>query len=339
MEKIFSNLHIDQGATLYTITGGGITAVVSDLGATLVRLMVPDASGKEEDVVLGYDTAKGYLEGTSYLGATVGRNANRIAGAAFTLGGKTYTMVANEGANNLHSGPDCYHTRLWTLAEQTGSSVKLALDSPNGDQGMPGNARIFVTYALDSNGGLHIVYDGKCDQATIFNMTNHSYFNLAGHQHPEKAIAQVLSLPGRHFCPDDAESIPTGETRSVEDTPMDFRSPKPICQDIDADYEPLHLQGGYDHNWEVFCNPCATLTDPESGRSMAVYTDCPGIQFYSGNFLNEDGKDGVHYGKHAGIALETQFYPDCIHKPDWAQPVVEAEKPYHSETVYRFSWK
>lgn len=339
MEKIFSNLHIDQGATLYTITGGGITAVVSDLGATLVRLMVPDASGKEEDVVLGYDTAKGYLEGTSYLGATVGRNANRIAGAAFTLGGKTYTMAANEGANNLHSGPDCYHTRLWTLAEQTGSSVKLALDSPNGDQGMPGNARIFVTYALDGNGGLHIVYDGKCDQATIFNMTNHSYFNLAGHQHPEKAIAQVLSLPGRHFCPDDAESIPTGETRSVEGTPMDFRNPKPICQDLDADYEPLHLQGGYDHNWEVFCNPCATLTDPESGRSMAVYTDCPGIQFYSGNFLNEDGKDGVHYGKHAGIALETQFYPDCIHKPDWAQPVVEAEKPYHSETVYRFSWK
>ena len=339
MEKIFSNLHIDQGATLYTITGGGITAVVSDLGATLVRLMVPDASGKEEDVVLGYDTAKGYLEGTSYLGATVGRNANRIAGAAFPLGGKTYTMAANEGANNLHSGPDCYHTRLWTLAEQTGSSVKLALDSPNGDQGMPGNARIFVTYALDGNGGLHIVYDGKCDQATIFNMTNHSYFNLAGHQHPEKAISQVLSLPGRHFCPDDAESIPTGETRSVEGTPMDFRSPKPICQDIDADYEPLHLQGGYDHNWEVFCNPCATLTDPESGRSMAVYTDCPGIQFYSGNFLNEDGKDGVHYGKHAGIALETQFYPDCIHKPDWAQPVVEAEKPYHSETVYRFSWK
>ena len=339
MEKIFSNLHIDQGATLYTITGGGITAVVSDLGATPVRPTVPAASGQEADAVLGYDTAKGYLEGTSYLGATVGRNANRIAGAAFTLGGKTYTMVANEGANNLHSGPDCYHTRLWTLAEQTGSSVKLALDSPNGDQGMPGNARIFVTYALDDDGGLHIVYDGECDQDTIFNMTNHSYFNLAGHQHPEKAISQVLSLPGRHFCPDDAESIPTGERRDVAGTPMDFRSPKPICQDIDADYEPLHLQGGYDHNWEVFCNPCATLTDPESGRSMAVYTDCPGIQFYSGNFLNETGKDGVYYGKHAGIALETQFYPDCIHKPDWAQPVVAAGKPYHSETVYRFSWK
>ena len=336
MEKNFSNLHIDQGATLYTITGGGLTAVVSDLGATLVRLMVPDASGKEADVVLGHDTAKGYLEGTGFLGATVGRSANRIAGASFTLGGKTYTMAANEGPNNLHSGPDCYHTRLWTLAEQTGHSVKLALDSPNGDQGMPGNARIFVTYALDDDGGLHIVYDGECDQDTIFNMTNHSYFNLAGHQHPEKAISQVLSLPGRHFCPDDAESIPTGERRDVAGTPMDFRSPKPICQDIDADYEPLHLQGGYDHNWEVFCNPCAILSDPVSGRTMAVSTDCPGIQFYAGNFLDETGKGGVYYGKRSGVALETQFYPDALHHPDWPQPITRAGEKYRSETVYRF---
>ena len=338
MENNFSNLHIDEGATLYTITGSGITAVITDLGATLVRLLVPDAAGKTEDVVLGYDTARGYLEGSSFLGATVGRSANRIAGAAFALGQKTYTMDANEGKNNLHSGADFYHTRLWQLLEQTESSVTLALDSPDGDQGMPGNARITVTYRLDSDGGLHIVYDGICDQDTIFNLTNHSYFNLAGHQHPEKAIHQVLSLPARHFCPDDAESIPTGEQRGVEGTPMDFRTPKPISRDLDADYEPLHLQGGYDHNWEVFCNPCATLTDPDSGRSMAVYTDCPGIQFYSGNFLNDQGKDGVFYGKHAGIALETQFYPDCIHKPHWAQPVVKAGGRYHSETTYRFSW-
>lgn len=339
MEKKFSNLHIDQGATLYTITGGGLSAVVSDLGATLVRLMVPDAAGNVEDVVLGYDTAKGYLEGTSFLGATVGRSANRIAGASFSLGKKTYALTPNEGKNNLHSGPNCYNTRLWALDEQTESSVQLSLESPDGDQGMPGNAHISVTYSLDGEGGLHIVYDGLCDQDTIFNMTNHSYFNLAGHQHTDKAIHQILSLPGRHFCPDDAESIPTGEKRSVEGTPMDFRTPKPICRDIDCDYEPLHLQGGYDHNWEVFCNPCATLTDPDSGRTMSVYTDCPGIQFYSGNFLNEAGKDGVHYGKHAGIALETQFYPDSIHEADWAQPVVEAGKNYHSETVYRFSCK
>lgn len=338
MEKKFSNLHIDQGATLYTITGGGLSAVVSDLGATLVRLMVPDAAGNVEDVVLGYDTAKGYLEGTSFLGATVGRSANRIAGASFSLGKKTYALTPNEGKNNLHSGPNCYNTRLWALDEQTESSVKLSLESPDGDQGMPGNAHISVTYSLDGEGGLHIVYDGLCDQDTIFNMTNHSYFNLAGHQHTDKAMDQILSLPARHFCPDDAESIPTGEKRDVSGTPMDFRAPKAIGRDIGIDYDALNLQGGYDHNFEVFCNPCATLTDPASGRSMSVYTDCPGIQFYSGNFLDDEGKDGIHYGKRSGIALETQFYPDALHHPDWAQPITKAGQRYHSETCYRFSW-
>ena len=338
MEENFSNLHIDEGATLYSITGGGLTAVVSDLGATLVRLWVPDRNGKKDDVVLGYDTAKGYLEGGSFLGATVGRSANRIAGSQFTLNGKTYSLTPNEGRNNLHSGPNCYHLRLWDVKERSENAITFALLSPDGDQGMPGNAQIAVTYRLDGDGGLHIVYDGLCDQDTVFNLTNHSYFNLSGHQHPEKAIHQILSLPARHFCPDDAESIPTGEKMDVAGTPMDFRTPKPICQDIDADFEPLHLQGGYDHNFEVFCNPCATLTDPDSGRSMSVYTDCPGIQFYSGNFLKDSGKEGVYYGKHAGIALETQFYPDCLHKSDWAQPIVKAGSRYHSETCYKFSW-
>ena len=276
MEENFSNLHIDEGTTLYSITGGGLTAVVSDLGATLVRLWVPDRNGKKDDVVLGYDTAKGYLESGSFLGATVGRSANRIAGSQFTLNGKTYCLTPNEGRNNLHSGPNCYHLRLWDVKERSENAITFTLLSPDGDQGMPGNAQIAVTYRLDGDGGLHIVYDGLCDQDTVFNLTNHSYFNLSGHQHPEKAIHQILSLPARHFCPDDAESIPTGEKMDVAGTPMDFRTPKPICQDIDADFEPLHLQGGYDHNFEVFCNPCATLTDPDSGRSMSVYTDCPG---------------------------------------------------------------
>ena len=203
---------------------------------------------------------------------------------------------------------------------------------------MPGNAQISVTYRIDGDNGLHIVYDGVCDQDTVFNLTNHSYFNLAGHQHTDKAMDQVLSLPARHFCPDDAESIPTGEKRDVSGTPMDFRAPKAIGQDIGIDYDALNLQGGYDHNFEVFCNPCATLADPASGRSMSVYTDCPGIQFYSGNFLDDEGKDGIHYGKRSGIALETQFYPDALHHPDWAQPVTKAGQRYHSETCYRFSW-
>ncbi len=338
MEKIFSNLHIDQGAVLYTLRCGGLEAQISSLGATLVRLWVPDSQGKLEDVVLGYDTAAGYLQGHACLGATVGRNANRTGGASFRLGGREVRLAANEGRNNLHSGPDAYYTRLWTLEEQTSNAVTLGLDSPNGDQGFPGNAHISVTYRLDSEGGLHIVYDGICDQDTVFNLTNHSYFNLAGHAHTDKALCQVLTMPARHFCPDDRENIPTGELREVEGTPMDFRSPKPICRDIGEDYLSLHLQGGYDHNWEVFCNPCASLADPDSGRSMAVYTDCPGIQVYSGNFLDEQGKDGVYYGKHAGIALETQYYPDCMNKEAWKKPVVKAGKRYHSETVYRFSW-
>ena len=207
-----------------------------------------------------------------------------------------------------------------------------------GTKECPGNAQISVTYRIDGDNGLHIVYDGVCDQDTVFNLTNHSYFNLAGHQHTDKAMDQVLSLPARHFCPDDAESIPTGEKRDVGGTPMDFRAPKAIGRDIGIDYDALNLQGGYDHNFEVFCNPCATLADPASGRSMSVYTDCPGIQFYSGNFLDDEGKDGIHYGKRSGVALETQFYPDALHHPDWAQPVTKAGQRYHSETCYRFSW-
>jgi aldose 1-epimerase len=149
---------------------------------------------------------------------------------------------------------------------------------------------------------------------------------------------QILTLPGRFFNPDDAENIPTGEMRKEDGTPFDFRRPKAIGQDIHADYEPLHLQGGYDHNFEVFCNPCAILEDPISGRTMAVSTDCPGIQFYSGNFTNEAGKGGIHYGKYSALCLETQFYPDSVNHPEWKQPFTKANTPYHSETVYQFSW-
>ena len=338
MVKTFGILPSGAEAHLYTIHGGGLTAMVTDYGATLVRLLVPDSTGALVDVVLGFDDCNGYrLEG-GCLGATVGRNANRLKNASFSLNGKLWQLPKNERGNNLHSGPDHYFRRMWDTVSHTETSVTFSLHSPHGDQGFPGNADIRVTYALDSEGGLHITYDGRCDRDTVFNMTNHSYFNLAGHGKPEAAMEQLLCIPGRFFNPDDAENIPTGEKRSVEGTPMDFRIPKAISRDIGADYEPLHLQGGYDHNWEVFCNPCAQLTDPASGRTMAVYTDCPGIQFYAGNFLNVQGKDGVYYGKHTGVALETQFYPDALHHPDWPQPITKAGEPYHSETVYRFSW-
>lgn len=338
MTEKFGILPTGLEATLYTISCGKLTAAVTDYGATLVRLFVPDRNGKLEDVALGFDDVNGYHSSGACLGATVGRNANRIRGASFSLNGKTVSLTPNENGNNLHSGPDSFHHRLWTVEKHESSAITFRLDSPNRDQGFPGNALIRVTYALEPDGSLAVIYHAVSDQDTVFNLTNHSYFNLAGHQNTGKAMEQLLTIPGRFFNPDDAGSIPTGELRNVCGTPFDFREPKPIGRDIHADYEPLHLQGGYDHNFEVFCNPCAILQDVDSGRTMTVITDCPGIQFYTGNFLNEQGKDGVYYGKRSGIALETQFYPDSVNHPEWPQPFVKAGESYHSETRYRFFW-
>ena len=336
MKKSFGILPTGEETFLYTISCGKLTATVTDYGATLVQLLVPDRDGNVADVVLGHDSAEGYRNGSAFLGAIVGRNANRLKDASFTIGDRTYHLTANENGNNLHSGPDCFHTRMWKVVAHQCDSIALELNSPNGDQGFPGNTVIRVTYSLDAQGGLHIVYDAVSDQDTVFNLTNHSYFNLAGHEKTDKAMDQLLTIPGRFFNPDDAQNIPTGELRKVDGTPMDFRSPKPIGQDINADYEPLHLQGGYDHNWEVYCAPCAILEDPVSGRVMTVTTDCPGVQFYAGNFIDETGKGGIYYGKRSGIALETQFYPDALHHSDWPQPIVRAGEAFRSETVYRF---
>ena len=338
MKKLFGTLKTGEAAYLYTISGGGLTAVISDLGATIVKLFVPDASGNIADVVLGFDDPNDYIASGTYFGAAVGRNSNRVGGARFAMNGKEYALDANDnGINNLHSGFDPYKNRIWTVEKHTENSIRLSLSSPSGDQGFPGNAEIHITYSLENPGTLRICYDAICDQDTVFNFTNHSYFNLAGHDHPEKAMSQILSIPGRFFTVADAMSIPTGENRAVVGTPMDFRIPKPIGRDIDADYEPLKLQGGYDHNFEVFTDPGAILTDPESGRTMAVSTDRPGVQFYSGNFLmGEIGKDGVSYCHRGGICLETQFYPDSINHPEWPQPFVKADQPFHSETKYIF---
>jgi len=339
MKRDFGILPDGTQATLYTLTGGGLTATVTDYGAHLVSLMVPDKNGNLADVVLGFDDANGYRTGNGgFLGATVGRNANRIKDSSFILDDTKVRLTPNEGKNNLHSGPDCFHLRMWDVERLSGHSITLHLFSPKGDQGFPGNADFYVTYSLEPGGVLRIRYDGLCDRDTVMNLTNHSYFNLAGHQNTGAAMKQELILPGRFFNPDDAENIPTGELRNVEGTPMDFRMPKAIGRDINIPYEPLEFQGGYDHNWEVFCNPCAILRDPESGREMAVSTDCPGIQFYAGNFLNETGKDGVTYGFRQGVALETQFYPDAVHHDEWPQPFVKAGDHYRSETTYKFSW-
>lgn len=339
MKASFGILPDGTQANLYTITGGGITATVTDFGAHLVSVLVPDRDGNISDVVLGFDDANGYRTGNGgYLGATVGRNANRIKGASFMIDDVRIRLTPNEGENSLHSGPNGFHLRMWELVRQRENLVTLHLLSPQGDQGFPGKADIYVTYALENGGQLKIIYDGVCDRDTVLNLTNHSYFNLAGQEKTDAAMNQELIIPGRFFNPDDAKNIPTGELRSVEGTPMDFRLPKAIGRDINTPYEPLEFQGGYDHNWEVFCSPCAILRDPGSGREMAVSTDCPGIQFYAGNFLNETGKGGISYGFRQGVALETQFYPDSVHHPEWPQPFVKAGQHYHSETTYKFSW-
>ncbi len=337
MKKIFGQLPTGETAYLYTLSSGLFKATVSDFGATLVNLWVPDKNGVIDDVVLGYDSLEAYAADTMYMGAIVGRNANRIAKASFVLNNKTYRLSDNEGGNNLHSGPDIFNIRMWDVVEFDDSHIRLHLFSPNGDQGYPGNAHIYVTYTLEGD-ALKISYDAISDQDTVFNLTNHSFFNLCGQEHQEKAYSQILSMPARFFTPSDAKNIPTGECRSVEGTPMDFRKPKPIGRDVFVDYEPLNLANGYDHNFEVFCNPCATLSDPESGRSMAVSTDCPGIQLYTGNFTYGMGKGGVEYKIRCGIALETQFFPDSVHHPEWAQPFTKAGERYRSETVYRFTW-
>lgn len=338
MKEPFGTLPNGQQTTLYTISCGRLSAAVSDFGATLVRLLVPDDQGNTADVVLGYDDANGYLNNDGFLGAIVGRNANRIKGATFPLNGKQIKLspLENQFGNNLHSGPDYFHTRMWQVEHYEESSITFRLDSPDGDQGFRGNATIRVTYSLDNNDTLHVVYTGICDKDTVFNMTNHCYFNLAGHDKPEAAMDQVLTLPARFFTAADEESIPTGELRSVEGSPMDFRVPKPIGRDINEDYDALNLQAGYDHNFEVFTDPCAILTDPVSGRTMAVSTNLPGVHFYSGNYLDLTGKGGIHYGKRSGVALETQYYPNSVNHPEWAQPFVKAGVRYRSETKYRF---
>ncbi len=330
MEKNFGKLADGRQARLYTIEKGRVRAEITDFGAALVSLFVDGV-----DVCLGYDDVTGYEKQGGYIGAVVGRNANRVGGSQFLLNGAEVLLPANEGRNCLHSGPDCWSFRLWNVTAHTVNSLTLTLHSPHGDQGFPGNADVSVTYTIE-NDGLTIAYDAVSDRDTVFNLTNHAYFNLFGQDKPERAMDQELMIPADYFYPVNAENIPTGELRAVEGTPFDFRTFKPIGRDIGMDYEPLHLQGGYDHNFVNKGAVCAVLKNPENGLTMTVTTDCPGIQFYAGNFLDNVGKGGTVYGKRTGVALETQFYPDAVNHPEWPQPTVRAGEKCHSVTRYSF---
>ena len=331
-------------ASLYVIRNeNGMEAAVTDLGATLVSLKVKNKEGSMADVVLGYENAAGYEAGTCFFGTIVGRNANRIGGAVFTLNDKKYELTANDGPNNLHSGMDFYRNRIWAAEYETGvNQVSFTLESPDGDQGYPGNASIRVTYTLTDENEVKIHYEGTCDQDTIFNMTNHAYFNLAGHE-SGPALSQMVYIDSDAITAVDKVLIPTGEIRKVMGTPMDFSDFKPIGRDIEADYDQLKLGGGYDHNWilnhesGVFSLAAAAI-DEESGRKMEVYTDLPGVQFYTGNFLDGQvpGKGGVKYARRQGYCFETQYYPNAVNMPGFASPIVKKGGKYDTTTSYKF---
>lgn len=329
-----------EKAKLYSLKNKcGMEIAVTDYGAALVKVLVPDKRGEMKDVVLGYDSAEAYEKGTVYFGATVGRVANRIGGASFELNGKAYPLTANDNKNSLHGGRDYYNKRMWETVEVTGERVTFALRSPDGDQGYPGNAEISVSYELTDGNEVKIRYRGVSDGDTLMNLTNHSYFNLSGHA-SGAVLDQEVFIAGEAYTRADAESIPTGELTPVEGTPMDFREYKAIGKEIEADYEALILGQGYDHNWaldgEGF-RRVAGMRSKETGIVMEVFTDLPGMQFYTGNFLiSEKGKGGAEYKKRHGACFETQYFPDAVHKDNFAGPKLTAGEAYDTVTVYRF---
>ncbi len=319
----------------------GTVVTVTDYGASLVNVLVADKNGTIKDVVLGYDNVNGYEKNGDHLGATVGRNANRIGGATFELDGRRYDLDKNDnGHNNLHSGPDYYNKRMWEVTENGDDHVTFMLHSPDGDQGYPGTIDMYVTYSLDEDNTITIHYEAVPDQDTVINMTNHSYFNLNGHDSGD-VLDHVVTLDADYFTPTDAESIPTGEIRPVDGTPMDFRNGQKIGARIDEDFEPLNFGGGYDHNW-VLKNEgrfvkVAEVSSEKSGIRMEVLTDLPGVQIYTANFLDGvAGKDGAVYGKRNAVCLETQYYPDAIHHDNFPGPVCKAGEKYDTRTAYRF---
>lgn len=323
----------------------GTQLEVTNLGATITHFLTPDKNGQLRDIVLGYDPIEAYFNNTNtYFGATVGRSANRLDGARFTLENQEFQIPQNEGKNNLHSGPNGYQIRLWGVAsyQETDSSITFTLNSPDGDQGYPGNLAITVTFELSDDNELLITYKGVSDKDTLFNLTNHSYFNLNGHD-SGSVEEHSLQLFADHFTPMiDSHSITSGEIRPVEGSAFDFTSPKTIGQDIACDDQQLLYAGGYDHNW-VLSNPSmekpfAIATGNESGIKLEAYTTLPGVQFYSGNFLDGDtGKEQQNYQKRQGFCLETQYFPNAINIEAFESPILEAGQETFTQTKYKVS--
>jgi len=345
--QVFGKTADGQVIDLYTLTNKhGMEAGIIDYGGTIVSLKAPDRNGKLADVVLGFDSVGGYLENHSYFGVLVGRYGNRIAKGRFTLNGVEYKLATNDGENSLHGGVKGFNKAVWKARDLSdGQSPRLELTylSKDGEEGYPGNLSVTVVYTLTDSNELRIDYSATTDKDTVVNLTNHSYFNLAG-QDEGDILGHELTLFADKFTPSDKGLIPTGELRSVEGTPFDFRKPVAIGARIGQNDEQLKFGGGYDHNFVLSSGGgalalAARVYEPKTGRVMEVLTTEPGIQFYTGNFLDGtlSGKGGKAYAKRSGFCLETQHFPDSPNHPQFPSTVLRTGGRYQTTTVYRFS--
>ena len=324
----------------------GMEVALTNLGATVVSVVVPDRHGEPEDVVLGYDTPAEYARNPFYFGATIGRYANRIAFGKFRLGGQDYRLTPNDGRHHLHGGEQGFSHALWrasSLQEKVAREIKFQYLSKDGEEGYPGNLSVTVTYRVAEHNELQILYEAVCDQDTIVNLTNHCYFNLAGADHGDIRAHQI-KINADHFTPIDAELIPEGRLRQVDGTPFDLRQPRVIGEGLMLNDPQIKHAGGYDHNWVLNRKggetaPAAEVYEPISGRVLKVLTSHPGIQFYTGNSITGDppGKGGVPYQRHSGFCLETQHYPDSPNRPDFPSTLLCRGDLYRHTTTYRFS--
>jgi aldose 1-epimerase len=331
---------------IFTLSDGTVEARIISYGGIIVSLKVPDRNGNSADVVLGFDDLDGYVSNSNgtkgaFFGALIGRYGNRIAKGAFTLDGKKYSLPINNAPNSLHGGPHGFNNVVWK-AKEIADGVELTYLSKDGEAGYPGDLTTTVRYTL-VNGELKIDYSATTDKDTIVNLTNHSYFNLAGEGKGD-ILKHQLTLQASRFTPVDATLIPTGELRPVAGTPFDFTKATAVGERVDADDEQIKLGRGYDHNWVLDAKggklaDAAEVFEPSSGRVMQVLTTEPGVQFYTSNFLDGSvkGKGGVSYGKHAALCLETQHFPDSPNHPDFPTTMLKRGQKYHTVTVFKFS--
>ncbi len=350
-QKPFGNTNDGTAVEQYILRNShGMQATVITYGGVLQSLKVPDKHGKVDDVVLGFDDVQGYQSGTAFFGATIGRFGNRLAGGAFELDGKRFQVPLNDGPNSLHGGAQGFDKQVWkaeTVKDKDSVGVKLSYLSKDGEMGFPGNLKTEVTYRLNDKNELHIDYTATTDKPTVLNLTNHSYFNLAGAGNGD-ILKQVATLHASHYTPVNATLIPTGELAPVKGTPMDFLKPTPIGQHIKEDHPQLKFaepkQGGFDFNWALDTKRdvkqlAAEVHDPESGRRLQLYTSEPGVQFYTSNFLDGSvkGKGGKTYLHWSGFTLETQHFPDAPNQPNFASTRLNPGQTYTQNTVFKFT--